>query len=142
MNPLNWRTKKIRINKQLHTRIFLNDRIGLKKWSGSWYGFHDPGHFPEFNGRISENKADFPAAADVAVIIHPDIEKNKKNGGAWTTRGHMIDRTAAADALSQRMGVHAWFICRSEYRLSFLQLQAFKGFLDDVLSHFKYWQWF
>lgn len=69
--------------------------------------FHDLGHFPEFNGRISENKADFPAAADVAVIIHPDIEKNKKNGGARITRVYMIDRTAAADALSQRVGVHA-----------------------------------
>ncbi len=45
----------------------------LCSWSGS---------FSEFNGRISENKADFPAAADVAVIIHPDIEKNKKNGGS------------------------------------------------------------
>lgn len=53
--------------------------------------FHDLGNFPEFNGRISANKADFPAAADVAVIIHPDIEKNKKTGGARTTRGQMID---------------------------------------------------
>lgn len=68
--------------------------------------FHDLIHFAEFNGHISENKADFPAAADVAVIIHPDIEKNKKNGGARTTRGHMIDRTAAADALSQNRDVH------------------------------------
>ncbi len=46
----------------------------------SVFVFHDLGHFPEFNGRISENKADFPAAADVAVIIHPDIEKTKEWG--------------------------------------------------------------
>lgn len=104
--------------------------------------FHDLGNFPEFNGRISANKADFPAAADVAVIIHPDIEKNKKTGGARTTRGQMIDWTAAADASAQRMDVHVWFICTSKYRLSFFQLQAFKGFPDNVLSHFKSRQWF
>lgn len=44
--------------------------------------FHALGHFVEFHGCISENKADFPAAADGAVITHSDIEKKKKNGGS------------------------------------------------------------
>lgn len=96
----------------------------------SVFVFHNLGHFPEFNGRINENKADFPAAADVAVIIHPDIEKNKKKGGARATRGQIIVWTAAADASAQRMDVHVWFICMSKYRSSFFKLQAFKGFLD------------
>lgn len=68
----------------MHILIFFNDKADFL------FVHHDLGNFPEFNGRISENKADFPAAADVAVIIHPEIEKNKKNGGARTTRGQTM----------------------------------------------------
>lgn len=68
----------------MHILIFFDDKADFL------FVHHELGNSPAFNGRISENKADFPEAADVAVIIHPEIEKNKKNGEARTTRGQTM----------------------------------------------------
>jgi len=97
----------------MHILIFLNDKADFL------FVHHDLGNFPAFNGRVSENKA-----ADVAVIIHPEIEKNTKP-----------EQQGAADAPASGCPCSIHITCK--YRLSFFQLQAFKGFLDDVLSHFK-----